>query len=857
MVAFVSVIAGLLGFLWILIHGQPHGNLVTQAGREAIRTSGAKQALDHWSRARAYPLSVIPDDGYARAVEQAERLPSARSDSPTEPWRPLGPHNIGGRTLSVALNPMNPNTIFAGSASGGLWRSRTAGSGAAAWSYIPTGFPVLSVSSIAIHPSDSNTIYIGTGEVYGYQNAIGGLSVRTTRGSYGMGILKTINGGATWTKVLDWSYNQRRGIWTVQLNPQNPNTVWAATTEGTFRSYDGGITWTQVHTVLMAMNLAINPADTNIVFIACGNLSSAGTGIYRTTNGGTNWTRLTTGLPTSWGGRARLTIFNGAPNVVYASIGNGSSSGAGTWLCRSTNNGDTWTILSTTDYATYQGWYSHFAVVHPVDSSKIICGGIDLWKSTAGGTNLIRKSDWAAWYFGVPPPGGPEGPPNYSHADHHTFAIHPTNPNIVYFGNDGGVFRTTDFGETFEGRNGGYQTTQFYNGFSCAPTDSLLALGGLQDNATAIYQGTVAWRRVIGGDGCWTAVHPVNPDTMYGSWQNLSIVYSTNRLQSYTSIPPPSTSLTSFAGPYVLAPSRPRTLFAGRDKIFKSTTGGTNWIATNNNLTLDGNPALSMAISYSSPDTVYVGTAPVVARAGIFRTTNGGTSWQNITATLPDRYPIDMAVDPNNAAIVYLTLGGFGSAHLFRSSDAGQNWNDIGTGLPDVPTASVVVDPLYPSHIYVGNDIGVFLSSDAGVSWQSFQTGLPDAAIIMDLTISASNRMLRAATHGNGAYQRRLIDPLVGVEEDQFQATDFKLEQNYPNPFNPTTNFPFSIAKIQFVSLKVFDILGREVEIFVNEVKHPGTYTVTWDAAGLPSGIYICRLSAGSFVQTRKLVLLR
>jgi photosystem II stability/assembly factor-like uncharacterized protein len=817
------------------------------------------EALDFWSASRAYPNRMIPDVGYYAAFKNSRQHLRGEVDlsSAVEPWQPIGPHNIGGRTLSVAFNPLNPNTVYAGSASGGLWRSHTAGVGADAWDYVSTGFSVLGVNSIAIAPNDSNVIYIGTGEVYGYQNSIGGLTIRTTRGSYGIGILKTTDGGLTWSKSLDWSYNQRRGVQAVRINPQNPTIVWAATTEGTYRSLDAGSTWSQVHNVIMANDLAINPLDPNIVFVACGNLGCLGHGIYRTTDGGTNWLQLAGGLPATFGGKGQLAMYQSSPNVIFASIGNGSSSGAGTWLCKSTDNGDTWTIVSTQDYSTYQGWFAHFVGVNPVDSSKVICGGVNLWKSTTGGTNLQQKSFWFLWFFGVPPPGGPEGPPDYSHADHHAIAYHPTDPDIIYFGTDGGVFRTTDGGETFEGRNGGYQTTQFYNGFSSAFSDSLLSIGGLQDNATAIYEGTVAWRRVIGGDGCWTAIHSSNPNIMYGTSQNLSINKSTNRGNTWSNISPPS-GATSFAAPYVLSPSNPLIMYAGRDRVFKSTQGGGNWVATNNNQVLDGNPAISMGIASTSSDTVYVGTAPVFSRARIFVTTNGGTSWQDITDTLPDRYPVDIAVDPTNSAKVYVAFSGFGTSHLFRTENAGQTWTDIGLTLPDVPTSSVVVDPIYSDHIYVGNDIGVYVSTDDGSSWQEFQQGMPDATVVMDLSISLANRTLRAATHGSGVFERDLLGETTAISEDSQIVSEFRLEQNYPNPFNPTTKIRFRLpdGKI-FVSLKIYDLVGQEVAILVNEQKQSGDYEAVWDASDKPSGVYIYRLKAGGFSEARKLLLLR
>ena len=193
-------------------------------------------------RSRAYPNNDIPDIGYADALDFS-RL-HLRKNSPqkfsTDVWKSIGPKNFGGRTISIALNPINPSTIYAGSASGGLWRTYTKGEGITAWNYVPVKnsagnyYPVLGVGAIAIDPTDTNTILIGTGEVYGYQKALGGFGWRTTRGSYGIGILKTTNGGTSWTHPLNWSRNQRRGVQDVAFHPFNSNIVYAATTEGTY-----------------------------------------------------------------------------------------------------------------------------------------------------------------------------------------------------------------------------------------------------------------------------------------------------------------------------------------------------------------------------------------------------------------------------------------------------------------------------------------------------------------------------------------------------------------------------------------------------------------------------------------------
>ncbi len=744
-------------------------NLNNKNPEKVLKTSGALKAMQFMTLKRAYPNNDIPADGYQKAYEFSKQNLYKSNKLSAYNWEQIGPHNIGGRTLDVEFNPLNPNTIFAGAASGGLWRSYTGGKGAMAWERIETGFPLLGVSSVAVQHSDSNVIYIGTGEVYNYQMSLGGEVIRTTRGSYGIGILKSTDYGTTWAKSLDWSYNQERGVNEVEIDPNNPSIIWAATSEGIYKSTNAGSTWVISNSVLMAFDIVINHLNSNIVYATHGNLGSVGNGIYRTTNSGANWVKLTNGLPLTFGGKAILFMYKSDPQIIYASIGNGDATGAGTWLCKTTNAGDNWTTVNTTDYATYQGWYSHWVGVHPTNPDFLLTGGIDIFKSTNGGTNLNIKTDWAAWYFGVTIPGEPEGPPDYVHADQHSVTFHPTNPNIIYFGTDGGVFRTTDGGETYEGCNGGYQSTQFYNGFSSSFNVPNLALGGMQDNATAIFEGTVAWRRVIGGDGCQTGIDPVNDNILYGTSQNLNLLKSTNGGLNWFGITPGGRVSPAFVAPFVICRSNPNVIYAGSKVFHRSTNGGSNWSLGNGGVQLDGNQILSIGVSGTSTDTLYVGTAPTTNTANVFRSTNGGTTFTNITGILPDRYVDDIAVDPYNSSIVYVVISGFGTSHLFKSTNAGNNWIDIGSSLPDVPSSAIVINPFNTQQLFFGNDIGVYFSPDAGNTWYEYMIGLPQSAMILDLSIVRSDNRIRAVTHGNGVYEAD-IENLVPVELTSFSA---------------------------------------------------------------------------------------
>ncbi len=721
------------GFL--VAHG-PGKSLSGEAVYEEQGRSGARQALEFWTRARAYPHADIPPDRYFKAVMQVKssmkHLP--REIQSTNSWQSIGPSNLSGRMISVSVNPQNSNTLYAGAASGGLWRSYTDGL-EGDWQRINTGFPVLGVGAIAIQPNDSNTIYIGTGEVYQYEAAVGGLIIRTTRGSYGVGILKSTDGGKTWTKSLDWTLDNQRGIQCITFNPLNYNTLLAATSEGIFKSTNAGSSWYQTLNVVMAENILINPQDTGVAVASVGNFDSYLGGLYYSFDTGENWIGSTP-FPSA-SGKTMLEMYQADPNVLYASVAESTTSVSSLW--RSTDFGFTWSNLSNFDVAGVQGWYSHYVAVHPLDSSQVIRGGVNIYKSMNGGRSQFSASG--------------------SYSDHHAYAHDPANPDVIYDANDDGIYRSTDFGETYTYVSNNLQTGQFYNGFSNSSQDSLLAIGQVQDHIPGyIYRGSTLWGRSAADECGWTATDPTNDQYMYCVDRNGGNIYkSANHGNSFSYVFGTS-EFGAWNTPLVLAPSNPNVIYEGRNIVYKSTNGGFSWLPTSSSVIGDGNVALSMAVSFTGQDTLYVGKAPYITglRAKIFRTFNGGASWADVSSGLPDAYPLDIAVDPDNSQIVYAGFGGFGIDHLFKSTNAGTSWADIGTTLPDIPVTAVVVDPQNSNYIYIGTDVGVHVSTDGGSTWSDFSEGLPDAVLVSDLVVSPSNRTLRVVTHGNGVFERKM-----------------------------------------------------------------------------------------------------
>ena len=753
------VSASSLAVLWFVFICS---NTSTQLKPE--QASSAFNALQQWGTSRFYSGGKSADRGFYQAWEQKRATPSARQlNKAASQWEALGPENLGARTLALAVDPLDAQLVYAGSASGGLWRSRSGGLGESPWERIETGYPVLGVAAIAIRPDKGEEIYIGTGEVYGYQNATLGIGERVTRGSYGIGILKSTDGGESWRPALDWRYHEQRGVMHIVFDPNDYQIVWAATTEGVYRSGDGGVTWVRKLDEVMATNLIIHKHNPQIMLAACGGLLSPGHGIYRSVDGGESWHQLTENFPATFRGKAMLDMSPADPDVMYVSIGNGYDLGlildrgeeSGTWLMRSEDAGAHFEVVNTEDYASFQGWYSHVVRSHPQDPQNLLVAGVFFKNSRNGGRILFDFENGSA-----------------NITDTHAITFAPSDPNVVYVGFDQGIAKSDDGGNSFELINKGYVTAQFYRGMAQSLTDRSVIYGNPQDNAGIRYSGDRNWEALGGCEACYFSLDPENSDLVLAMGPLARVLWLGLPTQP-GQIVPAQTGWTergrraNFNAPLVRAASDPEVLYAGADVVFRTGDRAGSWAATNGGLPLDGNPVLSLAVSPHDENLLYAGTAPRFGPMHLFRSENGGGDWVDITAGLPDGFPTSITIDPRDDRRVYVSFSGFGIAHVFVSEDAGQSWRDIDRGLlPDVPTSVLTLDPDYPDHLYVGNDLGVFVSLNRGRTWFSFSEGLPTAVIAVDLQAFQPDRLLRLATHGNGLYERPLLDPDPDVYDE-------------------------------------------------------------------------------------------
>jgi len=686
----------------------------------------------HWFWGqRAYPTGQIPVGLRWQEWEAKQQAEGERGTLDDPAWQQIGPMNFAGRLLCIAIVPGSPNTMYVGAASGGIWRTTDGG---ANWVALGDNLPSLAVGAIAIHPTDPSIIYIGSGE--------GSFNIDAV---YGAGVLKSTDAGATWnTTGLNWTLSQYRAINKIVIDPTNPNIIYAATSRngsygGIYKSTNGGTSWGNYLTGLDIKDLIMHPDSNQVLYCVAGYpFGTADNGVYKSTNGGTVWTKLTNGLPASnTQGRQALAISESSPTTVYVGISKTISSGAGLLgVYRTTNGGASWSLrASSPNFYGGQGWYNNVLAVHPTNSNTIYAAGIDLYKSTDGGTNWSQLTYWSY------SPGNSQ----YVHADHHAFAFHPTNPNTVFAGTDGGLFSSTDAGTSWSALNNGLVTFQFYAMGNSLQRPSE-CYGGTQDNGTDKYTGSPSWSEVMGGDGGYCVVDYVSPDIVYAETQMGSHYRSTNSGSSWSAIQSGISDYGAWVTPVVMDPANRLTLYTATSKVYRTTNSGTNWSAISPDLYFY---VSTLAVAPSAPSTIYAGCE---GDGKVFKTTNTGGSWTDISAGLPDRYVTRVAVHPTNANTVFVSVSGYGSGHVYESTNGGSSWANSSTGLPDQPVNVIVIDGNSPNTLYAGTDLGVYRSTDGGASWSSFSTGLPNV-VVDDLALHPTGGTLRAATHGRGMWE--------------------------------------------------------------------------------------------------------
>lgn len=714
------------------------------------------EAVKWFYEQRAYPASSIPEDWRIKALAHIERYNTLKKYNSSLSWISVGPHNIGGRVRAIAISNLNPNIVYVGSVSGGIFKSTNSGT---SWTPISDFAGNLAISSIVIDPNNNDIIYAGTGEGFFNYDAI-----------RGEGVLKSTDRGTTWTILKNFSgspYGFPYYINDLYIRPDSTNILYAATNSGLFKTTNSGSNWNFIHTGTTARATQIVPHPTNpsTFFVCYGNFSTDG--IYRTTNGGVNFTKLTGGFPTSGFNRIALAISKSNPNILIACLDSVNTHYTHS-IQKSTDGGTSWFAVGKPidpllggSHLGGQGWYNNVISIYPTNPDIIFTAGINLFKSTNGGLS------WSMIAYGYPPSAYP-----YVHVDHHEIEFHPTDPATIYFGTDGGIFKTTNTGTSFIELNNGFATTQFYSG-AVHPTSDIY-YGGTQDNGTLKTSTIPNWSMVFGGDGGATAVNYNNPNIVFTEYVNLNIQKSTNAgatwFKAMTGIPTTSgqydgtTDRVLFIAPFVMDPSNPAVLIAGTYKIYRTTNSAASWAAISNDLTGDGTGSTgskisAIAVAKKSSSVIYVGTTGSgTSNSRVVVTTDGGINWSTISKSpLPNRWVTSIAIDTANSDRVIVAFSGYNSntpstpGHLFLSTNRGTNWTDVSGDLPDIPVNSIIINPNKPNHWIAGTDLGIFETQNAGVNWIQQNLGMANV-VVVDLDFRNDN-FLFAATHGRGMFK--------------------------------------------------------------------------------------------------------
>jgi photosystem II stability/assembly factor-like uncharacterized protein len=816
-----------------------------------LETDAERQPNDWFGAQRAFPAGAIDQEAYQAAASWArvERSAAAlRAESATPMvWQEAGPFNIGGRVTALAVAP-GGSTLYLGAAAGGIHKSVDGGV-----NWTPVFDQSASIGALALDPTNANVLYAGTGE-----------SNAAIDNYDGFGLFRSPDAGASWAYL---GLQEVRRIARVRVDPSNPSRIFVAgmgsqfstgPDRGLYRSENGGASWTKVlfaNDSTGVCDVAINPASPETVYCATWErvrrptyrrVYGPGCAIWRSADHGTTWTKLTNGLPAPSDnvGRIGLAIAPSRPSRIYAQIVSGLTGGLnGLGLYRSDDGGSSWSLrnggsIFVNAFGGF-GWYFGDMMVDPSNADRIFCLGQVLLASSDGGTSLSDVTGNA-------------------HVDFHAMWIDPANPSHLAVGCDGGFYSSTAGGGSWS-KSLDLPITQFYAG-AVDPSNPARILGGAQDNSTPIAGASPSsWSQFYpDGDGFYCLIDPTNPSIGFAEYQNMSGGLGPQRtVNGGNSWGAPTGFVSSdrynWCAPFVMDPNNHNVLLAGSHRVYKSTNNGTSYAPISGDLTRNLTSSLSYAsslstleIARSNSSVYYAGTTD----GKVWRSTDAGTNWVDITAGLPVRWVTRVTADPANAAVVYVTLSGFSldeyAAHVYRSTNSGGSWTAIDGNLPDIPANDILVDPSDTNRLYLANDVGVYTSRDLGGTWYPLGTGMPPVPVA-DLTLHAASRTLVAATHGRSQWTLDLHDLPVAVGPPATPAR-LGLSAPAPNPSRGEVRLELQLSAGGRVRAEVFDSMGRRVSRLFERSLAAGRHPIAWSGTddgggGTAPGIYYLRVT--------------
>lgn len=718
-------------------------------GREVTRGSGYKlfKRWEYWMEQQVSPDGTKPSPFRNLNAIKERQLKSGNKTAGN--WTSLGPSSVPsgyngyrglGRINAVGFHPTDINTIYAGAPAGGLWVTHDGGN---TWTSNTDIMPTLGVSAVIVDHTNPSIIYIGTGD-------------RDAGDAPGTGVWKSVDGGITFQPANAGMTNVTVGR--LLMHPGNPNIILAATGNGIYRTIDGALTWTKVISGDFK-DVVFKPTDPDIVY------ASAGGDFYRSDNNGVTFGEITNGLPGGY--RGAIAVSPADPTYVYFFITNSESFKG---LYRSTNSGLTFSVRSTTPNVMSwdcnggsggQAWYDLDVACDPTNAEVIYGGGVNCFKSTNGGTTWAINSHW---YGGC-------GVPSV-HADLHVLEYNPVN-NRLYAGNDGGLYWTDNGGTSWTEISNGMVISQAYKlGQSATYRDYVI--NGYQDNGSSSFTGP-EWVNVGGGDGMECAYDPTDEVYSYSTIYYGSIDRHQNHGYDGQIAGEGVNGITesgAWVTPFCIDHFDGNTMFIGYDNIWRSNnikasnTGSVSWRKISN---INASDLDEVEQSYANPNIFYTSSGNQLYRSDNVKSLD--PQWVTLTGTLPSSNSItDIETSPVDENTVYILQ----QNRVFKSTDRGMTWTELTNNLPDVQMHTLVYYRNSAEGLYLGTDIGVFYKDQFTNDWIDYSNGMPEAARVTEIEIfyspdGPSNDIMRAATYGRGLWESPLSYsfPTADFEADQ------------------------------------------------------------------------------------------
>lgn len=670
--------------------------------------------------------------------------------------------DVSGRITDIARDAAG--NVYIASAAGGVWRTANDG---LSWTNVFETAGTQPTGAVAVDPNDDAVIWVGTGDF-----------VTGCEGYFGIGLLRSGDGGATWESrngASGSSLDDMSAFSSVVVDPRNSSHVVVGGTirgcstgqqqnGGLYTSDDAGTSWTARLSGMQVHEVVQDETNRDIWWAATDQ------GVWKSTNNAVTWAKQTaSGLPSSGTGRTEIAVAPSNGNYVYVLFASGTGGGSDFW--RTTNGGTSWTRMSSGgDACDGQCWYNMTLGVHRTNPDTVYRGTILLFKSTNGGAN------WTGLLNGW-------GGGQQVHQDIQALLVDPSQPDKFYVGSDGGLWRSSDGGASFVNMNDGLSLFLFY-AIDHQESDTGVICGGAQDNSSLVRTTSNRWNlQTVTGDGFVCAIDPQNPSYAYiTSYPNSypAVYRSTSGvLGSFNVITGSGSGINAgdriaWVTPYTLDPNVPSTLLLGTHRVYRSVNHGSSWEPVGpTDFTAGGGTMSVVEFNRVDSNVAYAGSSD----GKLWRTTDNGVTWADISSGLPAGAAInDVGGDPENPDRALATIGGFNRAHLWEWTATSGTWTATGDGLPNVPANTVLMKTA--AVVYVGTDIGVYQSVDGGTTFEPFMNGLPQGLVVTDLKFGRQNNVITAGTYGRGAYQvsveppgpivlfDSIVEPLVEVDGD-------------------------------------------------------------------------------------------